>query len=48
VLFRSNSVIEYRYVTEGIDGRRWQVLVVKDKMIKQFLRNGDMRQTPLG
>ena len=39
-----NSVIEYRYVTEGIDGRRWQVLVVKDKFIKEFLRsNGDKR-----
>ena len=39
-----NSVIEYRYVTEGIDGRRWQVLVVKDKFIKEFLRSkGDKR-----
>jgi N12 class adenine-specific DNA methylase len=34
-----NSVIEYRYVTEGIDGRRWQVLVIKDRFIREFLRN---------
>lgn len=39
-----NSVFEYRYITEGIDGRRWQVLVIKDKFIKAFLRNkGDDR-----
>ena len=33
-----NSVLEMRYVTEGIDGRRWQVLVIKDRFIKSFLR----------
>jgi N12 class adenine-specific DNA methylase len=32
-----NTVLEYRYVTEGIDGRRWQVLTSKDKFIKQFI-----------
>ena len=32
-----NTVLEYRYVTEGIDGRRWQVLTLKDKFIKQFI-----------
>ena len=32
-----NTVQEYRYVTEGIDGRRWQVLTTKDKFIKQFI-----------
>lgn len=36
-----NTVTEYRYVTEGIDGRRWQVLVVKDKFIKNFMRSKD-------
>jgi N12 class adenine-specific DNA methylase len=32
-----NMAYEYRYVTEGIDGRRWQVLQVKDKFIKTFI-----------
>lgn len=34
-----NSVYEFRYVTEGIDGRRWQVLVVKDRFIKNFFKS---------
>lgn len=39
-----NTVFEYRYVTEGIDGRRWQVLVVKQRFINDFMRsNGDTR-----
>lgn len=33
-----NTVLEYRYITEGIDGRRWQVLSAKDRFIKQFIR----------
>ena len=36
-----NTVLEYRYLTEGIDGRRWQVLAVKDRFIKAFLRADD-------
>lgn len=36
-----NTVYEYRYLTEGIDGRRWQVLAVKDRFIKAFLRADD-------
>ena len=36
-----NTVIEYRYLTEGIDGRRWQVLAIKDRFIKAFLRADD-------
>lgn len=32
-----NTVLEYRYITEGIDGRRWQVLTIKDRFIKQFI-----------
>ena len=36
-----NTVYEYRYLTEGIDGRRWQVLAVKDRFIKAFLRAND-------
>ncbi len=32
-----NTVLEYRYITEGIDGRNWQVLTTKDRFIKQFI-----------
>jgi N12 class adenine-specific DNA methylase len=32
-----NTVLEYRYITERIDGKRWQVLAVKDRFIKAFL-----------
>jgi N12 class adenine-specific DNA methylase len=32
-----NTVLEYRYLTEGIDGRRWNVLSAKDAFIKQFI-----------
>lgn len=33
-----NTVLEYRYITERLDGRRWQVLAVKDRFIKAFLK----------
>jgi N12 class adenine-specific DNA methylase len=33
-----NTVLEYRYLTERLDGRRWQVLAVKDRFIKSFLK----------
>lgn len=33
-----NTVLEYRYLTEGLDGRRWQVLTIKDRFIKAFLK----------
>jgi hypothetical protein len=36
-----NTVLEYRYITEGLDGRRWQVLAVKDRYIKMFLHADD-------
>lgn len=32
-----NTVQEYRYLTEGMDGRRWQVLAIKDRFIKDFM-----------
>lgn len=32
-----NTVLEYRYITDRIDGRRWQVLAVKDRFTKDFL-----------
>lgn len=36
-----NTVLEYRYITEGIDGRRWQILSIKDRFIKAFMRADD-------
>lgn len=33
-----NTVLEYRYITDRLDGRRWQVLSVKDRFIKEFLK----------
>ncbi len=39
-----NTVYEYRYLTDKIDGRRWQVLAAKDRFIKAFLKSkGDQR-----
>lgn len=35
-----NTVMEYRYLTEKIDGKRWQTLSIKDRFIKSFLRAG--------
>ena len=36
-----NTVLEYRYLTDRLDGRRWQVLAVKDRFIKSFLKAND-------
>jgi N12 class adenine-specific DNA methylase len=33
-----NTVLEYRYITEKLDGRRWQVLATKKKFIKMFMK----------
>lgn len=33
-----NTVLEYRYLTNKLDGRRWQVLAVKAKFIKAFMQ----------
>lgn len=39
-----NTVMEYRYITDRIDGRRWQVLAIKQKFITDFLKaDGDTR-----
>jgi len=32
-----NTVLEYRYITDRLDGRRWQVLSIKDRFIKDFM-----------
>jgi len=42
---RWNTVHEYRYLTESPqDGRRWQVLLTKDRFIQRFMRSkGDER-----
>lgn len=36
-----NTVLEYRYITDRIDGRRWQVLAVKQRFINAFLKARD-------
>lgn len=33
-----NTVLEIRYITERIDGKRWQTLTIKDKFIKSFMK----------
>ncbi|MCA1774963.1 MAG: PLxRFG domain-containing protein [Loktanella sp.] len=33
-----NTVLEYRYITEKLDGRRWQLLTIKDQFIRAFLK----------
>ncbi len=33
-----NTLFEYRYITDRVDGRRWQVLAIKERFIKQFLK----------
>lgn len=39
-----NTVLEYRYITEKLDGRRWQVLTIKDQFIRAFLKaDADVR-----
>ena len=36
-----NTVREYRYLTDRIDGRRWQLLVKKQQFIEKFLKADD-------
>lgn len=36
-----NTVLEYRYLTDRIDGRRWQVLAIKQRFINAFLKADD-------
>lgn len=39
-----NTVFEFRYLTDRIDGRRWQVLAIKQRFITAFLKSkGDVR-----
>jgi N12 class adenine-specific DNA methylase len=35
---RWNTVLEYRYITDNIDARRWQVLAKKQRIIIDFLK----------
>lgn len=34
-----NTVLEYRYLTDRIDGRRWQVLAIKQRFITEFMKS---------
>lgn len=36
-----NTVREYRYLTDRIDGRRWQLLVKKQQFIEKFMKSDD-------
>ncbi len=39
-----NTVMEFRYLTDRLDGRRWQVLAIKQKFITDFMKSkGDAR-----
>jgi N12 class adenine-specific DNA methylase len=39
-----NTVMEYRYLTDRLDGRRWQVLSIKQRFITEFMKSkGDVR-----
>lgn len=34
-----NTVLEFRYTTDKLDGRRWQILAIKQKFIQDFLKS---------
>lgn len=34
-----NTVLEYRYLTDRLDGRRWQVLAIKQRFITDFMKS---------
>lgn len=36
-----NTVLEFRYLTDRLDGRRWQVLAIKQKFITAFMKAKD-------
>ncbi|EHK57736.1 PLxRFG domain-containing protein [Allomesorhizobium alhagi] len=39
-----NTVLEHRYLTDRLDGRRWQVLAIKQRFITDFMKSsGDTR-----
>lgn len=39
-----NTVLEYRYMTDRLDGRRWQILAIKQRFINAFMKsNSDTR-----
>jgi N12 class adenine-specific DNA methylase/uncharacterized membrane-anchored protein YhcB (DUF1043 family) len=39
-----NTVLEFRYLTDRLDGRRWQVLAIKQRFITDFMKSkGDVR-----
>jgi N12 class adenine-specific DNA methylase len=40
-----NTVEEYRYLTDRLDGRRWQVLAIKQRFITAFLKADDSTRT---
>lgn len=39
-----NTVLEYRYITDKLDGRRWQVLAIKQRFIQSFMKAADTQR----
>jgi N12 class adenine-specific DNA methylase/phospholipid N-methyltransferase len=37
-----NTVLEYRYITDRLDGKRWQILAVKQRFINAFMKSNGM------
>ncbi|MEG2433795.1 MAG: hypothetical protein RSB25_19370, partial [Acinetobacter sp.] len=33
-----NTVLEYRYITDKLDGKSWQVLAIKERFINAFMK----------
>lgn len=40
-----NTVLELRYLTEKLDGKRWQVLSIKQRFIKMFMKADEALRT---
>ena len=36
-----NTALEYRYITDRLDGRRWQILAIKQRFIAAFMRDNN-------
>ena len=40
-----NTVLEYRYMTDRLDGKRWQILAVKQRFITAFMKSNGKTRT---
>ena len=39
-----NTVLEYRYLADRLDGKRWQYLAIKQRFINEFMRGDDSKR----